>query len=144
SGGGRDSDHRDADSVSPRVLLQILNVVDRHAATRLLPDLVPDVVEKRRDFKSFLAKPGIVGERQTKITGSDDGHAQLAIKAEDLPQMSPKIANVIPDAADAKLPEIGEVFADLGGVQVKTFSQALGRNGFHPRALELIEAAEVD
>ncbi len=69
-----------------------MDVVDRHAAARLLADLGALVVEERRNLEAFLAEARIVGEREAQVAGADDGDAQLAIEAEDLPQMALQIA----------------------------------------------------
>ena len=56
--------------VAPHELPQLADVVDRHAAARLLPDLVAQVVEQRRDLEPFLAEAGIVGEREPEVAGA--------------------------------------------------------------------------
>src|SRR5262249_61421411 len=99
------------------------------------PDLVLDVVEEGGNLESFLTKPRIVGQRQAKVPRADDGDAQFAIETENLPQMAAKIADVVADAANAKLTEIGEVLANLRRVQMKAFREALRRNGFDASAL---------
>ena len=63
---GGHGDDGDADAVAARELLQVVDVVDRHAAARLLADLLAQVVEQRADFEPFLAEPGIVGEREAR------------------------------------------------------------------------------
>src|SRR5262245_32007532 len=48
-GGCGDCDDRDADTVALGDLLEIVDVVNRHAAARLLADLVAQVIEERGD-----------------------------------------------------------------------------------------------
>ena len=55
-----------------------------------------------------------------------------------------RILDVVADAADAELAEVGEVLADLRGVEVELLGQRLRRDGLHAGALELVEAAQVD
>src|SRR6185503_20984985 len=100
-----------ADAFALRHFLQVVDVVDRHAAARLLADLLLERVEERRDLEAFLAEPGIVGEGEAEIAGTHDGDPQLPIEAEDLPQVALQIADVVADAADAELAEVGEVLA---------------------------------
>src|SRR6185295_18002175 len=109
----RHGDDGDADAFAPRDFLEIVDVVDRHAAARLLADLLAQVVEQRRDLEAFLAEPGIVGEREPEIAGAHDRDAQLAVETENLPEMALEIADVVADAADAELAEVGEVLANL-------------------------------
>src|SRR5437867_10445727 len=98
-GGGRHRDDGDADAVAPRDFLQIVDIVDRDAAARLLADLLAQIVEQREDLETFLAKPGIVGKREAEIARAHDRDAQLAIEPEDLTQMALEVANVVADAA---------------------------------------------
>ena len=67
-----------------------------------------------------------------------------AIEAENLPQVTAEVADVVADAAHAELAEVREVLADLRGVQVELFGERLRRNGANARLLELIQAAQVD
>src|SRR4051812_5523761 len=95
----RNRNHRDANAVAARDLFQVGDVVNRHAASRLLADLLLQGVEQRRDLKSFLSKARIVGEGQAKVAGAHDRHPQLAIDAEDLAQVPLEVADVVADAA---------------------------------------------
>ena len=101
-------------------------------------------VEQRRDLEAFLAEPGIVGEREAEIAGAHDRDAQLAIEAENLAQVALQIADVVADAADAELAEVGEVLADLRGVQVELLGERLRRDGADAGVLERVQAAQVD
>ena len=120
------------------------DVVDRHAAARLLADLLLQRVEQRRDLEPFLAEARIVGEREPEVAGAHDGDAQLAIEAENLAQVALQIADVVADAADAELAEVGEVLADLRGVEVKLLGERLRRDGADAGVLEHVQAAQVD
>src|SRR5207247_931104 len=142
-GGGWNGDDADADGVAPRDLLQIVDVVDRHAAARPLSDFRAQVVEERHDLEALLPKAGVIREREPQVAGAHDGDAQLAIEAEDLPQVPLEIADVIADAADAELAEVREVLADLGGVQVELLGERLGRDRLDAGVLERVEAAQV-
>ena len=108
------------------------------------PTLSLSVVEQRRDLEAFLAEARVVGEREAEVAGADDGDAQLAIEPEDLAQVALQIADVVADAAHAELAEVGEVLADLRGVQVELFGERLGRNRLDAGRLELVQAAQVD
>ena len=101
-------------------------------------------VEQRRDLEAFLAEARIVGEREAEVAGAHDRDAQLAIEAENLPQVPLQIADVVADAAHAELAEVGEVLADLRGVQVELLGERLRRDRADAGAVELVQAAQVD
>ena len=117
--------------------------MDRHAAARLLADLLAQRVEERRDLEAFLAEARVVGEREAEIAGAHDRDAQLAIEAENLPQMALQIADVVADAADAELAEVGEVLANLRGVEMELLGERLRRDRADAGFLEHVEAAQV-
>src|SRR5262249_3237602 len=118
--------------------------VDRHAAARPLPDLGAEIVEERRDLEAFLPEAGIVGEREAEIAGAHDRDAEFAVEAENLPQVPFEIADVVADAADAELAEIGQVLANLRRVQVELLGERLRRDRAHAGVFERVEAAQVD
>ena len=97
-----------------------------------------------RDLEPFLAETRIVGEREAEVAGAHDRNAQLAIEAENLPQMAFEIADVIADAADAELAEVREILPDLRRVQMELVRERLGRNRPDAGALEQVETAEVN
>src|SRR5688572_16609116 len=79
------SGHRDDGDVEPLLLrhaLQLLDVVDRHAAARLMADLFVGRVEERSDFEAFLPEAWIVGKGHPEVAGPHDGDAQMTIEAE--------------------------------------------------------------
>ena len=129
--------------VAARDLLQIADVVNRHAAPRLLADLLVPVVEERRDLEAFLPEPRIVGERKAQIAGAHDRDAQLLIQSENLTKMPLQVADVVADAADAELAEVRQVLADLRGVQMELLGQRLGRNRADAGAIELVQTAKI-
>src|SRR5262249_51708355 len=104
---------------------EILDVVDRHPSPRLVSNLLVCSVEQRRDFKPFLAESRIVRECQTQIARADDRDAQPPIEAEDLAKVAPQFLDVVADTAYAEFTEVGEVFSNLRGVEVKLFRQCL-------------------
>src|SRR5688572_4097870 len=122
---GRHGDQRDVDLLAPHDLLQLFQIVDRHAALRFVADLGLGDVEHRDNLEAFAFESRIVGERQTQVAGAHDGHAQLAIKAEDLAQVPLEILDVVADAPHAELAEIRKVLADLRRVEMELFGQRL-------------------
>jgi hypothetical protein len=57
--------------------------------------------------------------------------------------MTLQVLDVVADAADAELTEVGEVLADLGGVEMKLLGQRLRGDGLDTCGLELVEAAQI-
>ena len=79
--------HGDHSNVEPLLFcdtLQLADVVDRNAASRLVADLLVGGVEQRGDLEALLAEARIVGKRETQVAGAHDGHAQMPVEPEDL------------------------------------------------------------
>ena len=96
-----------------------------HAAARAAADLVALGVEERDDREAFLPEARVVGEREPEVAGAEDRDADGAIEPEDHPQVALELLDVVADAAHAELAEVGEVLADLGGVQMELLGQRL-------------------
>src|SRR5436853_3202182 len=133
-----DGDDGDIEPLTPRDALQLLDVVDRHAAARFVPDLLARRIEERGNLEAFLAEAGIVGEREAEVAGAEDGDAQAAVEAEDLTQVAAQLFHVIADAADTELTEVCEVLANLRGVEMELLGQALRGNRLHAGGVELV------
>ena len=123
--------------------LEFLDVVDRHAASRLVADLFVGGIEERRDLESFLTESGVVGKCETKITGAHDCDTQVSIEAENLPEMPAQILDVVADTANAELTEVRQVLANLCGVELIAFGQRLRRDRLHSGRIQFVEAPEV-
>src|SRR4051794_5255977 len=81
----RYGDDGDVEPLAASDSLQLFDVVNGHSATRLVPNLVGRGIEERRNLETFLAKTGIVRQRQTEVTSADDGDSQAAVEPQDLP-----------------------------------------------------------
>src|SRR5262245_63246893 len=71
--------HRDDGDIKPfttRDAPQFLDVEDGHAAPRFVPDLLVGCIEERGNLEALLTESGVIGERQTEVSGADDGDAQ--------------------------------------------------------------------
>jgi hypothetical protein len=131
-------------SRSPRDALQLLDVVDGHAATRLVADLVGRRVEERRNLETLLAETGVVREREAEIARADNRDTQATVEPEDLAKVPPQFLDVVPDAANAELAEVREVFSNLRGVEMELLGEALRGDRLDTAGIELVETAEVD
>src|SRR5262249_16494689 len=141
--GRRHGNHGDLDALPARDFLEIVDVVNRHAAARLLADFLAQVVEQRRDLEALLPEARVVGEREAGIARAHDSDAQLAVEGEDLAQMPLEVANVVADAADAELAEVREILSNLRGVQMELFRERLRRDRANARLLERRQTAQV-
>ena len=95
-------------------------------------------------MKAFLAEARIIGERQPEVAGSENRDFEFPLEAQNLTQMTLQILDVIADAADAELAEIGQVFPDLRRVEMKLLRERLRGHGLHARRVERVQAAEID
>ena len=68
----------------------------------------------------------------------------LAVEPEDLAQVPAQLLDVVADAADAELAEVGQVLADLRGVEMELLGERLRRDVRTPAASSAFEAAQVD
>ena len=85
---GGHRDHGDADAFRRTIFFRsLMSWIGTPLATRW-PTLALGVVEHRDDLEAFLAEPRIVGQRQPEVAGAHHRDAQLAIEAEDLPQVA--------------------------------------------------------
>jgi hypothetical protein len=55
-----------------------------------------------------------------------------------------QIPDVVAHATDAEFAEIGQIFANLGGVQVKLFGERLRRNRADAGIVQGVQAAQID
>src|SRR4030095_12054059 len=141
---GGDGNQGDVDVLATRHALEVFEIVDWHAAPRLLADLGVGDVEHRDNLKALTLESGVIGKRLAEIARAHHADAQLPIEAENLAQVAAEILNVVADATNAKLTEIRQILSNLGGVEMESFRQRLRRNGFGAGSLELIQAAQVN
>ena len=126
------------------IRLQILDVENRHAAARFVSDLLVRGVEQRRDLKPLLPEARIVRQRQPEVARAHDHHAQMAIEAEDLPEVPAQFLDVVADTADAEFAKIGEVLPDLRGVEMELLGERLRGNRLHASGVEFVETPQVN
>ena len=141
---GRHGDYGDIDPFLADDALELADVVDGHAAPRLVADFGIGHVEERRDLEAFATKTGIVGQGQAEVAGAHHRDAEFSVKAQNLPEVALEILDVVSDAADAELAKIGQILADLCGVQVELLRQRLRGNGLDAVGFELCQAAQVN
>src|SRR5687768_6180348 len=108
-----------------------------------MTDLVPRLIEHRDNLKSFVAEPWIIRQRQPEVPGTKDRDADTTIDPEDLPKVPPQLLDVVADAADPELAEVGEVLADLCGVEVKLLRHCLRRHRADAGRVEYVQAAQI-
>src|SRR4030095_4061983 len=121
----RDGYHRDVEPLASRDTLQLLDVEDGHAASRFVSDLLVGRVEQRGDLETLLPESGVIGQRQTKISGADNRDAQSSVETKDLTEMTSQLFDVVTDAADAEFTKVREVLSNLRGVEMELLGQTL-------------------
>src|SRR5687768_7016666 len=137
-------DDGDIQPLLPGHTLQLADVVNRDPASRLVANLLVGGIEQRGNLEPLLPEAWIVRERETEVTGTHDGHAQMPVESEDLAEMPAQILDVIADSPNAELSEIREVLANLGGIQMELFRQRLRRDRLDTGDVELVQAAQID
>src|SRR5262249_4703002 len=116
---------------------------NRYAGTRALADFLPHRVEERRNFEPLGSKPRIVRKRQPEVASAHYRQTDAAIEAENLLQMPPQLLDVVPDSPHAELTEVGQVLANLRGVEMELLRQGLRRYRPHSGGIERVQTAQV-
>ena len=81
-------------------------------------DLLGVVVHPGHHAEGAVVEAQVLGEGAPQVSHADDHHGVLAVEAEQGVQVVGQGVDVVADAADAELAELGEVLADLGGGEV--------------------------
>ena len=71
-------------------------------AARPAADLGALRIEQRDDREALLPESGVVRQREAEVACPENGDVDAAIQAEDRPQVSLQLLDVVPDAADAE------------------------------------------
>ena len=140
---GRYAEHGDVDLLAFDEALEFARVANRHAAARVLPDLLARGVEQRHDIEAVLAEAGIVGQRQPEVAGADDDDLDAAVQPEDLAQVALQILDVVADAANAELAEMREVLANLRRIELELRGQLLRRHRVDAAGIQRFEAPQI-
>jgi hypothetical protein len=93
--------------------------------------------------KAALEEAAIVRQRHADLAGTDDGHAPVALEAEDLPEVPNKLRHGVAEPTLAEGPEEGEVLADLRRGGAAQGGELLARGGGPTTAVQLLEIAQV-
>src|SRR5699024_6263805 len=89
---------------------QVVESGDGQRADRR-PDLLLVDVEDGGQTQAPTTEAGIVGQGRTEATGADDGHAPVAVEAEEAPQGGDEFGARVSDAALAGASQLGQVLA---------------------------------
>jgi hypothetical protein len=139
---GRHCEHTDDDVLLADDVLQLALVLDRRAA-----DLMPDPrlvgVEDRRDVDPVLGEDRRAGDRLTEAAGTDKRDVVLALRPEDPADLAEQRVDRVTDAALPELPEVGQVAADLGRVDVRVVGDLLGGDAVLTHLLRLRQDLQV-
>src|SRR5262245_7787003 len=138
----RDRDDRDLDAAGLHLAAEIAAREDRRQLD-LGPDLRRSLIKDGRDAEALTGEAPVVEQRRAEVAEADERHRPLAIEPEDPLQLSFQAGDVVADAADAELAEVGKVLADLRRVEVEAVRQLLRRHGLDAVFLELQQAPGV-
>src|SRR5262245_29189929 len=135
-GVGGHGEHRDVEAFALGEALELARVPDRHAAARVLPDLVARGVEQGDDVEAVVPEARVVREREAQVAGAEDHHLQLPVEAQDLAEVAPQILDVVAHAADPELAEMREILPDLRRVEAELLGEPARRHRVHARRFE--------
>src|SRR5438445_767489 len=90
-----------------------------------------------RDAQSCAGESAIVAERRSEVAEAHERHGPPAIETEHALALGLQPRDVVPDAPDAELAEVGEVLADLRRVEIEPIRQLLRGHGLHAVLFEL-------
>jgi hypothetical protein len=69
---------------------------------------------------------------------------QLLIESQNLTEMALQVADVVADPSNAEFAEIGQVLADLGGIEMELLGERLRGDRANAGAVQHVETAQVD
>src|SRR2546429_1936641 len=136
-------DDRDLDAPSLHLAAEIAAREDR-GRLDLGRDLRRIHVEDGRDAEPLAGEAPVVEQGRAEIAEADECHRPLAIEAEDPLELGLEPRDVVADAANAELAEVGEVLSDLRRVEIEPVRQLLRGHGLDAVLLELQQASGVD
>ena len=117
-GDGRRGDDADRDAVLGDDLLEVVERADVDAGD----DLAVPVgvgVEQRHDPEAAAAEAGVVGQRVAEVADADDDDRPVLGQPDLAGDLVAQVVDVVADAAGAVGAEVGEVLAQLGGVDAR-------------------------
>ena len=100
-------------------------------------------VEGGHDLKAALGETAVVAEGLAEVTRSHQGDVVLAVEAELAVYLLAQQLGVIADAPRPVGPEVGKVFAHLGGVDAGPTGELIRGDGDHPVVVGLRQSLEV-
>src|SRR5439155_8630272 len=124
----RGGDHRDPDRLGLDHGRQVVDVAHAHAVDRLA-DAGRVGVEEGRDVEAAGGEPRVPRQGVTEITHPDEGHRPVLGEAEHLLDLADEGGHVVADAAGAVRAQVGQVLAQLGGVDAGGVGQFLAGDG---------------
>ena len=68
---------------------------------------------------------------------------KVSVQAENLPQVTAQIFDVVADTSNTELTEVRQVLANLRGVELVAFGQRLRGDRLHAARIQLVEAPEI-
>ncbi len=124
---------------------QALDIVDApdHSAAVAGPDHSVRAVEDADEAKPLVDETAIAGECGAEQACPDDHDVPGAVEPKAPVDLLNKPCDFVPDTARAKLAEIREVLADLGGVETDHGRQVARRDAHDALSIQLAQLAQV-
>jgi len=121
----RDAEHADLGSGLAADAADLVDGMDQQPAGQLAPHLHHVVVKGGHEAVALLGEVLVGQQGAAQVAHAHDGQVPLLVQAQDLLDVEQELFHEIADPAHAELAEIGQVLADLGGVDPAHLGQGL-------------------
>ena len=119
-----------------------------HAENGLLDFLVTLAagfgIKGGENFKTFFFKPAIGDERKTQVADADEDDRLQTGGAEFVGNFSGQFVDIVAEAARAECAEVGEIFAELSGLDAGGLGERLAGNRADAVLAQAGEAAQIN
>ncbi len=141
--GGRGRDDADRRPAAADDLRQIVDVAHRQAGY-LLADALPVSVEQADHPKPAGGKPAVAGERMSEVAHPDEDNAPPLSEAKLVGDLVDEVLHVVPDAAGAVGPQLGQILAYLGRVNPGRRRQRLRGHSCSAGLRQRVQGSQVE
>ena len=142
-GAGGGGDHSDGDVALAHDRVEVVERGDLHVAD-LLADPSRVAVEQGRDLEAARGEARVVGQRVTEVSDPDDDDRPVLGEADLAGDLVAQVVDVVPDPSGAVGAEVGEVLAQLRGVDAGGAREVLAAGGGDVAVGQGGERAQVD
>jgi len=94
-------------------------------------------------LKALSLESAIREQSRSQAADANEDHRLQAVGAEAITDRSGEQFDIVPEAARAELPEIGQVFAELSRLDTGGFGERVTRNGADAIAFQSLQTTKV-